>query len=655
MLYYCSVEAANTLRARPWRRSQTTASLLRDSIADCIASALRSASAFIAKRVGTGTAASLPAAVLCHIFSFLTLKERVAASQTCSSWRKGALAAEYLWTNVALGASPYTSYTPTAAVELPSPNWAAAVAILRRQGSLSGSAVVSCNVSDFASGGAAHQAAVAGMRAILGKSAVFHFAPFAVKMIAAYSYDWSTYYNPRDESYRLVCYPTQSMWVALTDGLRCPAPSLTSFSLRLPSAFDPDAGLPLDPNIFAAAAGRLRSCWLDQVILPSGGCPAFSNLTTFDYCPRQELITHVEILDILSWMPCLEMFGLSLVLDYFFRPSAPPGALHDRLSRIALSVISFGPDADVWRLLDFFTVHARSALKVIMNLRGLGNIAVNPSHGTDCALPDIKNPDCVFMGDALLHIRMGDTTLLYNVSHATSLDRILHGHINGYSLINVVQLWLSEVHWPEDDTPSLHLPNLHTLCVVLISCTYQREEFPRHMRQRDMQGFFVFHSHQPSLDCPALAEVRISGSSGGAPCLGQPLLASPWDDSEPETPFHCACRNGCILSVTDISDVIRHRIRYTASRLRVLTLSGVRDFIEPAGPTRDNALLQLQRTCADEVIVEHAVPETILDMQAVSRRQHADLRPTRLFDPRSSGPLGMDVDEGGERSDFYLP
>lgn len=189
--------------------------------------------------------------------------------------------------------------------------------------------------------------------------------------------------------------PNQPEWDLLCSMLRSPAPFLQTVQLS-PLSFCRYArgDYLLSVDTFAGQANELRSCFLDCVELPPGGCSAFSNLRLFDYKPYSmtggyQVLRATQVADILASMPRLEVLGLSM-----FRFWNDSHSIVNVISRPTTSVSLFLDSAGIQSA---EAQHSRPSIPALLSFfadRMVANIAlfVNEDHDSPAVIASLPQP-----------------------------------------------------------------------------------------------------------------------------------------------------------------------------------------------------------------------------------------------------------------------
>ncbi|KZV89979.1 hypothetical protein EXIGLDRAFT_720802 [Exidia glandulosa HHB12029] len=600
----------------------------------------------------------LPPKILGRVLKYLPLRWRIIASQTCNTIRRAALATPDLWTSVKIGPSHQGTYAKDSLADERAKDWTnftAALSVITR--GASGGRPTRAFVS-LAASCLQDNSSIAFLHHLLRLVTTLRLEPYSQGIAPILTWQGHIPVTVRTEDCVSSVHPNE--WRTVADALCAPAPFLEILEISAPrSHWEPlatdifhQSERCIPEDILAGVAGQLRACYLDGFLI--GRAPAFSRLTSFDYRPSPGTISWTDIARIIDQMPVLETLGLSgrfpsprddRELGILSPLAQLPSLRHQSLSRVALvspsycmDVISHrGMDDNVPCLVSLFRdACSHSDLRIITDYRSDRNEPVGapfPSHvGTTIAHPrrilanhnvSVLQDDIVMVLANPVHILNGFVT----TSAGATID-----------LSSLVDLTISDMHWPEFARISVTAPQLKAICISILLCS------TGYIDVRDVESLFTEAPASPSLDFPALETFTIScmrSDDWGSGICYMELMARVHQG--PSSSFRCACRNGGVLSLTEVHALISNTIRLSAP-LRELNLRGIRATFD-ADPV---AAFLLVTSIAEEVIVSKDVAQDVQYTEALWKQLYARgarfLAPLHCFHPFRAGTFSPDDD-----------
>ncbi|KZV89986.1 hypothetical protein EXIGLDRAFT_720807, partial [Exidia glandulosa HHB12029] len=190
------------------------------------------------------------------------------------------------------------------------------------------------------------------------------------------------------------------------------------------------------------------------------------------------------------------------------------------------------------------------------------------------------------------------------------------------SLSSLVHLTIAEGLWDDLVSLSVTMPQLKTLCIVLLACSdtmgllaYDICEIPG-----------LFSSAPRALRSPSLEKLHIAYQpvsdyqcDFGTPALNRGVVSAD---------FRCACANGCSISLMDVCALVHSGLELSQP-LRELVLSGITDTVDDDPVAAFLAFHAL----AENVIVHEAVSSEVERLEKMrERRSAAHWVPSDIFD-----------------------
>ncbi|EJD40991.1 hypothetical protein AURDEDRAFT_169970 [Auricularia subglabra TFB-10046 SS5] len=362
--------------------------------------------------------------------------------------------------------------------------------------------------------------------------------------------------------------PSVDDWFCISSVLCKPAPFLKTLLLHryeclTPICRDADADvlrMPLNPSILAGQPSDLRTCCLRGVILPVGGCPAFSMLTTFDYHRVDRRLRSTHLLDVLRNMPRLKILGLSLARFKDDRATKKRPFEHHSLTRISTRTVRRGMPKVGPRLLPF-----------------LAQLGVPTLSAFDLGYSEVD-------WDAIMKYAGRPVTLrvsadrwgeIFDMVIEPHCQLWLRSHCDSYDLggfpaslfARLASIIIHESIWDVDRVPP-SAPVLLRLQVVF-------HHGPVTPNYSGLAGGWPRSAwHCPQLECVEFSFAR-SGEARKAAFLPRVPVAA---DSEA---VHDDCTGHGTIALSDISAFIRTAVRFDAPRLRMVRLYGVSAVVDP--------------------------------------------------------------------------
>lgn len=468
---------------------------------------------------------ALPTAVLRRVLEHADLQVRVSVSETCSALRTASLAMHHLWSHVSL---PVISLSRAAF-------------ILQR--SHSQPARLRIRMSVFRCSG--------------------EILDNLDQLISMFSWRLEYLHLRVTVLGSRKTLPTRRIWDRIATALSSPAPLLQSLHLGIQGG-EGDS-FTLRNDFLGGVPGRLRSCWLNGVALPSSGsCSALSAVTTFDYIHGSKTMELADLEAIAALMPHLETFGFSGAIT-----SDPLFYYH--LECLNLRRAALGT-SDQDALLGFVQYAVR-------------HDALSPRPTTRATLPAfVQSPSEL---PATLRARIHTATFATFQFGPCGQIRV-EGKSSPSWLPLAASPSLVSLVVHEQAVESVGAlpcaPNLTYLRIVLASRSH-----------RYHNALSIFIEATPLFDYPALRVLRISHAAASRPVRRA-------------------------IALSDVSDLIRHRLRFAAPRLERLVLSNIHHIVD----------VDLAKSLEK---LHGVVTELEFDLWPAHDALQYFARPTSIFDP----------------------
>ncbi|KZV99492.1 hypothetical protein EXIGLDRAFT_762579 [Exidia glandulosa HHB12029] len=405
-------------------------------------------------------------------------------------------------------------------------------------------------------------------------------------------------------------------WARISRALSSPAPHLHSLCLTFDaSAYGVDKFY-LRSDLLDGEPGALRTCMLWGIHPPPipESCIALSMLETFDFIDISRTLTFHDAAAAFAHSPAIVTLGLKareLVGDV--DANVVSIARLSQLKRVAI-LSRARPLEDISRNVVRWFPHLEEL--VVHILSGA------PIHDQ----PEWPGPLRVYApGYRSVTIDFGTAKVdHFTAKVRTRLDSRCDPILSSERLTSLV------VHEHEVSRcgPLPSAPNLTDLCIVLASCADVR----LHMR---LAG--VFEDTELVFDYPTLRTLRFAYLDI-PPARACDFLS----ENRSRLGWHCTCKSGRTVALSDITDLIRSRLRLQPPerRLDTLILSAIRDIVDV---DLGQALRTLD-TVVERVVFETSLPRHLLRQTSPFRSWSGGVRLTDAFSPDSEPPSAWEYE-----------
>ncbi|KZW02211.1 hypothetical protein EXIGLDRAFT_829423 [Exidia glandulosa HHB12029] len=346
-----------------------------------------------------------------------------------------------------------------------------------------------------------------------------------------------------------LCLPTHMDRERLSELLEVAAPELSAISVYNHFADDSDIAMAqsdpadrprhcnwtLPSNLFAGKAGKLRSCRLQRLVLPTPLPHALRGLTTFEY-HVSSFLTAAKLEEILAWMPLLHRFALSCT-GFINDENLPASRVHESLRDVAIYEVGESQST----LLEYFDQHK------------LCNIHLPFQSTGELPTSDVVTAVTARSVGASIR-RSGDFLAMLHFF----LPPLYRREMLNTCLATITTLTVDEATWTSCTPFYPAAPRLQVLRVLLSGCVYGDGSING---QDPPFGLFAC-GLETALECPRLRVLEISAHSQTCETLSFGLQRP------------CICTR-CRFSFFDIETFVRSSLKYEAQQLDILRLHGI--------------------------------------------------------------------------------
>ncbi|KZV94367.1 hypothetical protein EXIGLDRAFT_835061 [Exidia glandulosa HHB12029] len=530
----------------------------------------------------------LPSQVLRRVFTYLSLVDVIALSQTSSVLRTISIATADLWSRTRAYPSYPMDYTrryrrpPKVTYDGPAPRvWNGILELLHRSRPVPARLALRVDVSRS-------YAAISNLLlAALQRSDEL--------TLSLCGPNWTSLTSGSPPAIRrtqyLSCIGIVNIdgWLRVSSLLTNPAPSLRSFSLTVfdgsltGSDFVRDPILPFD--FLGGDAPCLRRLALRGITLPVSLPATLSQLVFFDYHPWPGLLTSGDVYTFLSHMPQLRTLGLTLRSFTIDPEDISPTDSRWKSCPHLLDVfvaLTYTASADVFRAAILLLKDCMNVANVRMLLGGRWSpgrslASARRNAPTMDALPDcMRSPEHFTIADGYVTIFSRGL----HVMRYAGLQCMLGRGTTFVDFDRLTSLTLSELHWPETDDPGLApTPSLTHLHIITAS-----------------GDIFVSVLVAPWA-CDLLQELRFSYAP-----VTKTTLHLCTADCRPNCPHSSVGPTGSI-ALADVRRFISTNLQMSSHRMARVALAG---FCVVVDPEPGLELLRLYEI-ADEVTLSNAL------------------------------------------------